>query len=386
MTKYICIDADSHIAEPRDTFTSRVPAKYKEDCPVVRKNEMGKDAWFLGGQQFASVGSLATAGYAKPYPDYPDTYEDALKSSYDGKARIAYMDSVGIWAQVLYPNVGGFAANQFLKLKDDALRLACVQAYNDFLHDWTSVAPHRFVTNVAVPFWDVKASVKEIERSIKRGARGINFTAAPHDYGMPFINSHHWDPIWDIACESGLPINFHIGTGSIDTDVMMARMKTEGPGATLARASVDAFLLNAVQLNDLLFSGVLPRYPKIKFVSVESGIGWIPFVLEAADHQFHCNGVGKEMPQYKMLPSEYFRQHVYACYWFEKDAPASVVEVVGEKNILFETDFPHPTCLYGNVAETIERGLGHMKPQLRERILFKNAMDLYNIAAPPAVN
>ena len=82
------------------------------------------------------------------------------------------------------------------------------------------------------------------------------------------------------------------------------------------------------------------------------------------------------------MPSDYFRRQVYACYWFEKVAPRKLIEDIGEDNILFETDFPHPTCLYGNVQETIEDGLEGQSETVRRKILWENSANLYNIETP----
>jgi uncharacterized protein len=92
--------------------------------------------------------------------------------------------------------------------------------------------------------------------------------------------------------------------------------------AAFAELAVDIFLRNGVQICDLLMSGVLARYPKIKFVSVESGIGWIPFMLEAMDYQYQGNRVAEERPEFDRLPSAYFARNVYACYWFEQGRAA----------------------------------------------------------------
>ena len=123
---------------------------------------------------------------------------------------------------------------------------------------------------------------------------------------------------------------------------------------TYARTSTVLFMANGLQMTDLLLSGVLPRFPELKFISVESGIGWVPFCLESCDYHFLAADIRKARPEFEMMPSDYFRRQVYACYWFEKIAPRKLIEDIGEDNILFETDFPHPTCLYGNVQETIE--------------------------------
>ena len=126
---------------------------------------------------------------------------------------------------------------------------------------------------------------------------------------------------------------------------------------------------------------MLPRFPDLKFVSVESGIGWIPFVLEAADHSYLEARPGRSS-EWELLPSEYFARQVYACYWFETVAPTKLLDEIPVDNILFETDFPHPTCLYGNVHEKIEASLAGATDEQRQRILWQNAADLYKVDAP----
>jgi predicted TIM-barrel fold metal-dependent hydrolase len=134
-------------------------------------------------------------------------------------------------------------------------------------------------------------------------------------------------------------------------------------------------------------SGVLARYPKIKFVSVESGIGWIPFMLEALDYQFKGNSVAKEQPEFDLLPSEYFARNIYACYWFEQIAPRRLIDKIGADNVLFETDFPHPTSLYGEeVHARIKGGLSDCEESVRRKILWENSQRLYKVASPTAAD
>ena len=130
---------------------------------------------------------------------------------------------------------------------------------------------------------------------------------------------------------------------------------------------------------------MLNRYPDIQFVSVESGIGWIPFALEALDYQFHDNEVVKENPAFDLLPSEYFARNIYACYWFEQIAPRRLIDKVGADRIMFETDFPHPTSLYGDeVWRRIDNGLAECEESVRRKILWDNGRDLYKVTEPTA--
>jgi predicted TIM-barrel fold metal-dependent hydrolase len=146
--------------------------------------------------------------------------------------------------------------------------------------------------------------------------------------------------------------------------------------------SVQLFLDNGTQIVDLLMSGVLARYPRLRFVSVESGIGFIPFILDAADYAFEDGKVWLERPYFEMKPSDYFRRQVYGCWFFEERTVAGVIDAVGADRLLFETDYPHPICLYGNVREKIEAGLAGQPDDVRRRILWDNAAALYRVAQP----
>ncbi len=384
MATQLIIDADSHITEPPDVWTSRVPAKYREDVPrVVRRGTA--DSWVLGDELLTPVGVTAPAGWPTFPPEYPQTYQDCHPGAYDARARLEYMDEAGIWAQVLYPNVGGFGSQNFLKLDDEDLKLLCVTAYNDFLLEWSSADSERLLPVVATPFWDIDATVKELERCIGMGARGVLFTGEPQRYGLPVIGSRHWDPLWDLARDAGTPIHFHIGNaGSTLEDASPQRYAEHGVPAAQSYTAVSLFLKNGVQCSDLITSGVLTRYPELKFVSVESGIGWLPFMLEATDYSWlGAFRPGRERTSEDVLPSELFRQSVFVTYWFESVAPKHFMDVIPIDNVLFETDFPHTTCLFGNIQETIESGLGHVDSTVRRKILWENAARLYHIADPP---
>ena len=297
------------------------------------------------------------------------------------------MDDTGIWAMVMYPNVGGFGNQAFLRLKDPELMLTCVKAYNDWQTEWADADARRLLPITSTPFWDVEAAAQEIRRCAAMGHKGILFTGEPHAFGLPVLGDAHWNPLWEVAVENDLPISFHIGSGSMESGINHEKIESYGRMAAFTEISVEYFMRNGVQLSDLLLCGVLARYPKIKFVSVESGIGWIPFVLEALDYQFTGNRVAEERPDLDMLPSEYFTRNVYGCYWFEQTAPRRLFDKVGVDNILFETDFPHPTSLFGEeVHERIRTGLAECNEETKRKILWDNAASLYHVELPPAID
>ena len=325
MVGQLLIDADAHVTEPADVWTSRVQKKYVDMVPHVVRNAEGKDVWLLDGTLIKTVGVTAPAGWPTYPADFPATFEQLHPGSYDAEERLKYLDSAGIFAQVLYPNVAGFGAQRFLTLPDEELKLECVRAYNDFLYEeWVSKSPERLIAIPSLPFWDVDASVAEIKRCADLGFRGILFTGEPQRFGLPFFGNSHWDPLYSIAQEAGLPIHFHIGGGedTIAAEAIAARNADHGKAGSETYFAVDLFMKNGVQCVDLLGSGVLQRYPDLKFVSVESGVGWIPFALEAADYVYLGASKGASRIRGEdLLPSELFRRQVYGTYWFEKIAP-----------------------------------------------------------------
>jgi uncharacterized protein len=169
---YTIIDADTHVTETPDLWTSRAPAQMRDRVPRVETDADGTMRWVVGASRgLASVGLTATAGvgsFNKP----PRNYEEMHPGAFDAKARLKYMDQMGIWAMVMYPNVGGFGAQQFLKLGDPELMLTCVRIYNDWQTEWASADERRLLPITSIPFWDVAAAVKEVRRCAAMGTRG----------------------------------------------------------------------------------------------------------------------------------------------------------------------------------------------------------------------
>lgn len=379
------IDADSHLTEPRDLFTSRISNKWGDLVPHVRRTPekidgaWEEDSWYIGDKKIAPAWSSAAVGHEFEWPNYPKTEDGVIPEAMDAAARVAYLDSVGVVAQVLYPNVAGFGGQNFLDLKDPELRVQCIRAYNDFLLDWVSYAPDRFIPVAAIPFWDVAEAVKEIERVAPLGLKGVLFAGAPQQLGCPYLADRHWDPIWAAASAHGLPISFHLGSG--DMRKSMRRAGIESRSGSLCRVPTELFMGLGEQLNDLLFSGILPRFPDLKFVMVESCVGQIPFILESADYHFSRSNLRKEWDFYQLKPSEYFARQVYGTFWFE-EVDDRLIEQAGVRNVMFETDFPHPTSLRNNeVTEAVARVVSALSAETASRVLYDNAAELYGLPA-----
>jgi predicted TIM-barrel fold metal-dependent hydrolase len=307
------------------------------------------------------------------------TFDDAHPAAYDVPTRVALMNELGVWAQIIYPNAAGFGGQRFGGLDDPVLKVLCATLYNDAMADIQAEGSGRLYPMALLPWWDIDASVAEAERAHGLGLRGINMTSDPQQGGAPDLGSRDWDPLWELCADLGLPVNFHIGASETSLSWFgSSPWPSQGDDQKLAIGSSMMYLTNARVLANLIYSGVLERHPKLKFVSVESGIGWIPFLLEALEHQSNETAPGS-LDYLTLSPLEYFRRQIYACYWFEKNDVAHTIDLLGADNILFETDFPHPTCLYPDSMVLAAPGLQTLSPEVRRKVLQDNAASLYRI-------
>lgn len=378
------IDVDTHFSEPLDLWTSRAPAKYKDRVPQMRMTD-GEWVWTIDGKYSMGVGHASSVVHANNTKAQGMTFtkwqiEDVHPACSQPQARLKLMDEMGIHAQILYPNVMGFAGQGRGKATsspiDEDLRLISTQIYNDAMGEMQAESGGRLLPMALLPWWDINKALTEAERCHAMGMRGININSDPHKHGMQDLSGDYWTPLWEFCCDKNLPVNFHIGASdSSMTWFGDAPWPSLSSGEKLAIGSTMMFLSNARVISNIILSGMLDRFPTLKFVSVESGIGWLPFVLDALEYQIVECGCRN----YELKAWEYFRRQMYGTFWFENlDLPATVRKL-GADNVMFETDFPHPTCLYPQPFEKLHEGLSQLSDTERRKILSTNAAKVYNI-------
>jgi predicted TIM-barrel fold metal-dependent hydrolase len=385
------IDVDSHVIEAPDLYTSRVSTKKWGDLVprVDFDDETGMDWWVAGGRPIIPAASISMAGWSEYAPNWRPRVTDIPAEHSDPKLRLQRMDEYGVYAQVLYPNVGIFGTADYLgDHVEPEFANECVRAYNDYLiEEWVAVAPDRYIATAMLPFWDLEETAREIERAKAAGHRGLVMSIRPDNFGLPLLDDRHWDPLWAAAQDAELSINFHIGSaGKRGKDVLFGAPEN-GVHANYAWRAVLLDLDNIRTISNLIFSGTCHRFPRLPFVSVESGIGWVAALLESMDWQWQNSGVKLDHPEYDMLPSEYFRRQVYACFWFEREAARIALEQVGDDNFLFETDFPHPTSMSPGPASIAQKPIDYVVENFADlpdetlrKVLHNNAAQVYGLA------
>lgn len=375
------VDADTHISEWDDLWTSRAPARLRDRVPQI-KIVNGAPAWVIDGDKLMGVKSAVSSIYKDGskaigvgFKDWQ--IKDVIPAAYNCKARVEFMDNNGFQAQIVYPNVLGFGGQAAARL-DPELRLISTQLFNDAMAEMQAESGDRILPMALIPWWDVKLAVAEVERCHKMGLRGVNTCTDPHEHGLPSLGESHWDPLWDTCSGLNLPVNFHIGASD---ESMTWFGQGSWPMFTLnqkiAFGSSVLFLSNARVLSNIILSRFLERFPNLKMVSVESGVGWIPFLLEALEFQMQEAGI-----KYTVPPLEIFRRQLYACSWFERNNFVHSARSIGVDNVMFETDFPHPTCLYPDAMGYMKDTAGEFTPEERKKVFGGNAARIYNIPLP----
>jgi predicted TIM-barrel fold metal-dependent hydrolase len=379
------VDADSHWSEPADLFTKRAPERYRDRVPRVEEVD-GQPMWVFDGHvvgRFSAAGVIGRDGRKESAHKalFEWTTDDVHVGAYDPKVRLGVLDECGIDAQIIFPSTIGLGGQDLGLADDPALTRLAVEIYNDAMAEIQEESGNRLLPLPLMPAWDVDACVAEAKRTFALGARGVNMTSDPQDLGAPDLANRAWDPLWETCAELRLPVHFHIGA-SVTGMAFYGKYPwdSHGPDTKLAIGGTLLFIGNARVVTNLILSGMFDRHPDLKMVSVESGVGWIPFILETLDYEMAENAPD-ELALLAKPPSEYFRSNLYATFWFEnnRNKLPDLIEAVGEDNILFETDFPHPTCMYPDPLGTVAEKMATLPEGTRRKIMGENARKLYRL-------
>jgi len=370
------VDCDTHFTEPPTLFTDHAPAALKAKMPVVKRVD-GTDRWFVGDRDCGTLGGNVIRKDNNKLLGrlaFP-TIDEGHPGGHEIQPRLKAMDDMGVWAQICYHNSGVTQAGMLMTLGDKELALAIIKAFNDGAAERQEESGQRLFTMAHLPIWDQKALEAEARRCIDLGLKGFVLPDTPERVGVPSYMHDYWTPFLEMCDATGTPLNFHLNAAMDPNSLTWEGFSFE---QTLSVVATMFSIGNAATLGNWMVSGRLDRHPKLKIALVESGMGWVPFALEALEHQFDEMLPSKTDLLHKR-PWDYFRDHFWVTYWFESIGPKTLMETLGVDKVLFETDFPHPTSLYPGVQEHIVDTLGGYDRSVKERVLQRNAAELYNL-------
>jgi predicted TIM-barrel fold metal-dependent hydrolase len=393
------VSVDDHVIEPPNVWLDRLPKKYHDVAPRIVKEPDGQEFWVYEDKRTITGGLGATAGRRPEditVEGYP--YSEMRPGCYDPVARLADMDEAGILGSLNFPSIPRFCGQLFYEAKDKELALLCVRAYNDWMIDeWCATAPGRYIPLTIIPLWDPQLAVEEIERTAAKGSHSFCFSENFEPLGLPTIHdpSRYWDPVIAAAQDNEQVLSIHIGSSST-----MYKVSSNSP--FMANMSMGAIRPAGCMLS-WIFSGLLQRFPGTKIALSEGSIGWIPWFLERANQVLNtqkfwvakglqytgsaegAHAVNKDVDVHAIDIYKDYREHFFGCF-IDDTTGLRMLDVVGEDNVMIETDYPHSDTTWPHSIKLAHERLHGLPDEVQYKILRGNAERLYRFtpSEPPA--
>ncbi len=362
--KYYMVSTDSHANEPPDLWATRLPEKYRERAPRVVTDENGVQWRYCEGYRPDRIRIMSFEG------------EDWVRSQAgaDPEGRIRDNESDGIDAEIIFPNKG----LAMWATPDPVFANAQCRVWNDWAWEQFGAWPEKMVPAAAVATGDLEGTLAEIERCAGLGYKALTLPCKPrwggHDVDHVNYNLPHFDPLWALVEETGMPVTFHVSTGR---DPRASR----GNGGAVINYVTHSLSPTIEPVANLCASGVLERFPKIRFATIEAGIGWVPWLLDAMDEAYRKHHMWVR-PKLQGLPSDYYRAHGYATFQEDPAGLALAKDWGLAGNFMWANDYPHHEGTWPHSGEAIERTMGGLDEADRAKILGLNAAKLFGLTVP----
>ena len=370
MSRAIVISSDSHVFEPPDLWTTRIDPEFKERAPHMRQVD-GMDHLFIEGDQFlAGIGLISGAGMRFENPEditHEARFEDVHVGGYEPGEHIRDMKTDGVSAEILYPSQGLF----YFRVPDPELMSAIFRTYNDWLVDFCSTHPKQLKGIAMINLDDVEDGMRELSRTAKMGMAGAMISEYPPEerrYDLP-----EYEPFWALAQDLDMPLSLHTATSRVGNN--------RGAGASSVRVAsnrANKVFLPSTSLCDIIFSGVLDRYPKLKVAIVEFELAWAAHLLGTMDYTYIER---QKEASYRfrndMMPSDFFRQNVYLSFQ-EDRVGIRLRDVIGVDSLMWGSDYPHAEATFPRSMEILDEILEGVAEDERAKIVGLTAASLYN--------
>ena len=336
------IDADGHVEENTVTFSDKyfAPAFRAQRPQVVAAGDDGLAYWMIDEQLFPrrvgrGCNNLGTpvSFQGKPVRHAlrkPDTVGSMELTNL--RERLQIMDEEGIAVQVLYPTL--FLA--YPLSCNPAYMTAMCDAYNRWLGD-VLFGQERLNWVGVVNLEDIPAAVRQVKEAKKLGAVGMMIlgTAGDRMLDDPILL-----PFYEAVAETDVALAVHVGWACPAINNLYSHIYPSG---------VIAFSMPVLMgLVSMMSGGIFDRFPNLRVVFLEAGCLWVHFILERLQHRFRHSGknlanvVSRTAPIQKLEPMDYVKRgNLYFSAEIEDVLLPQVLDLVGERQIMFGSDMPH---------------------------------------------
>jgi uncharacterized protein len=379
--QYRRISADCHLDMiwlPPDLFTSNASSKLRDQMPFVVDQADGTKRWVdNNGADYGMAGGVGASG--TPYIAgkqlrvdkmheaglYDDFKNKGDRRPGDPHLRVKELDRDGMDAEVIYGILAACAKIKTPEAANEMLRI-----YNDFMHNFTSYYPDRMIGLACLPYSDINAAAAEVRRVAKMGMKGVELSCSWH---MTPMWHPMWDPLWEAVNETQLPLHFHTFP-SVDPEL---RKQYELPvQRQMTYASLCLFQMTLGNiLTAMMGAAVFERFPNLRMVMGESGIGWIPYVIDRMDFEYKDQYQDLKL---KLLPSEYWRRQCKATFQYDRIG-TKLIEDMGVETLMWGSDFPHPDGVWPESAKYIDDQFKHLPQDIVYKMTCENAGKFYGL-------
>jgi predicted TIM-barrel fold metal-dependent hydrolase len=365
------ISADDHADIPHERVKAHLASTHHDayDAGVAAfRASMGATQSVEANRRWRDQQGLVTDG---PLPTMGDRRRHAASGRpghTDPVARLQDMDTDGVDASVIFCEVSAF---RYLYLIEDGWREA-TRAFNTALAEFASPDPQRLIVNMQIPIHDIDAAVAEVRWAASVGCKSLQIPVFPSELGLPDYWDRRYDPLWAAITDVGLPITLHIGLNTA-LEAVAQRDPTPQKGIMVPLVAMTA----SEALGHWILAGVFERFPDLRVVFVEPGLGWVAWWLDIADDFVLRQGY--DFPAITELPSHYFRRNVHLTFVDEKHAVRHGVETLGIENIMWSSDYPHPVSSWPKSRQIVEEIFAGEDPVHRELVVSGNAARVWRL-------
>jgi predicted TIM-barrel fold metal-dependent hydrolase len=368
---YRVIDADGHIVEPPNLWVERAEEKYRERVIRWTPDKTGVSTVFtIDGRQMPPESKRMPPALGQFLKDNEQQkYAEARAAGWSPASRLKDMDKEGIDTAVLFPSIAILGSGA---TEDPALAQLICRIYNDWLAEYCAAAPQRLVGVALIYLHDIPTAVKEVTRAVTQlGMKGV-FTLPGAQQDRNLHNPVYF-PLYAELERLGVPLCVH--------------QATSGAIPVAGADRIDGFFYKHIVSHPfeqmmacmtLICGGVLERFPALKVVFLESGCGWLPYMLWRMD-EHHEVFLGEKMTPMKAKPSEYFARQCYISCDPDEWVLPRIIDLIGEDNLVIGSDYPHVDSRFPDTIAKI--GMSDFFPdRVKRKILGENAARLYGLA------
>ena len=363
------LSSDDHVNPPPTIYGERLPREFRDQAPRVESRGDHEVLVFEGVEQRMHLLSASAGVDAEDIEALAKTKEDGRKGGWDPTARLEDMDFDGVDGQVLFGSGDGGGIE--MTVEHRPLRVAMMQVYNEWLAEFCRNAPSRLIGSGEIPVWDLGLALQEVKRCADLGLRGVLIPAIPAYADSPAGDMPYTDPsyepLWDALEDMNLAVHFHLGTLPLTRGLRRELMVFISVNKSMMSEPIASFI----------FSGVLQRHPKLKIVSVESGIGGMAFLLNWMDATFNKHRYHLESPLTEP-PSFYFHRQVFGTF-IDDEVGVRNRDVIGVDNIMWSSDYPHVNSTWPRSRESIARHFAGVPNDERQKMICGNVARLYGL-------